>query len=190
MNPERKPNLTTKNSGLPNQGKPEFLAVGKLRRPHGLNGEILMSVWTDFPDRIKPGVVIYVGKDHDLLTIRSVRWHRDDILIAFEGIEDRDQAGFFRNQLMKVRVDDRPVLPNGEIYQHQLLGMSVILKDDDSILGELTEIIETGANDVYVVLSEDGLELLLPAIDSVIDNIDVDKKEIQVRLLPGLLPDK
>ncbi len=179
-----------KNSGSPSLGEPEFLAVGKLRRPHGLHGEILMSVWTDFPNRLKPGLAIYVGKNHTLRTIRSVRWHRDDMLIAFEDITDRDQAGIFRNQLMMVRSDDRPALPDGEFYQHQLLGMRVIQEEGDLLLGTLTEIIETGANDVYIVRAAGGREILLPAIESVIVNIDIEHKEIHVKLLPGLLPDK
>jgi 16S rRNA processing protein RimM len=178
-----------KNSGSPSLGDPEFLAVGKLRRPHGLHGEILMSVWTDFPNRLKPGVAVYVGKNHTLRTIRTVRWHRDNLLIAFEDITDRDQAGIFRNQLMMVRADDRPALPDGEFYQHQLVGMRVIQEEGDLLLGTLTEIIETGANDVYIVRAADGREILLPAIESVIVEIDIEHKEIHVDLLPGLLPD-
>jgi len=178
-----------KTSGSPSIGEPEFLVVGKLRRPHGLRGEVLMSVWTDFPERLKPGVSIHIGVNHGLHIIRSIRWHRQDMLIAFEGIVDRDQAGIFRNQLMMVRADDRPSLPNGQLYQHQLLGMRVILEEDASLIGTLTEIIETGANNVYLVRAEDGQELLIPAIDSVILNIDVEQKEISVKLLPGLLPE-
>ena len=190
MTPKGKTFPSDKNSGSEIASTPEFLAVGKLRRPHGLNGEVLMSVWTDFPDRLCPGVTIYVGKNHDLYTIHSVRWHREDILVSFEGIENRDDAGIFRNQLMKVRADDRPPLPEGELYQHQLLGMSVIQNNNNALLGKLCEIIETGANDVYLVQSDDGREILLPAIESVIRNVDVEKNEIRVHLLPGLLPDK
>jgi len=190
MTSEKKPFSKDKTSGSPSTGEPEFLVVGKLRRPHGLRGEVLMTVWTDFPERLQPGVSIHIGVNHDLQTIRSIRWHRQDMLITFEGIQDRDQAGIFRNQLMMVRADDRPSLPDGEFYQHQLLGIRVILDHDASLLGTLTEIIETGANDVYLIRAEDGKELLIPAIDSVILNIDLEGKEISVRLLPGLLPDK
>ncbi|MEN8171320.1 MAG: ribosome maturation factor RimM [Chloroflexota bacterium] len=189
MTSEKRSFSKKKNSGSLSFSEPEFLVVGKLRRPHGLRGEVLMSVWTDFPERLQPGVSINIGVNHDLYTIRSIRWHRQDMLIAFEGILDRDQAGIFRNQLIMVRADDRPPLPEGEVYQHQLLGMRVILDEDDSFLGTLTEIIETGANDVYLVRAEDGQELLIPAIDSVILKTDIEAKEIFVKLLPGLLPD-
>ena len=177
------------NSGLQPPSKPEFLAVGKLRRPHGVRGEILMSVWTDFHEYLQPGVKVYVGEKHLHLTIRSVRWHNRNMLIAFEGCTDRDQAGEFRNQLVMTRADDLPSLPTGEFYTHQLIGMRVITNDENTFLGKLVEIIATGANDVYVVQPEEGPDILLPDIDSVILDIDLKGGEIRVHLIPGLLPD-
>ncbi|MBU0510957.1 MAG: ribosome maturation factor RimM [Chloroflexi bacterium] len=176
-------------SGSCSSGEPDFLVVGKLRRPHGVRGEILMSVWTDFPERLKPGVDVYVGDDHRPLSIRSVRWHRQDMLIAFDGCTDRDQAGEFRNQLVMVRDDDRPSLLEGEFYLHQLIGMRVIADENNAFLGNLVEIIETGANDVYIVHPEDGPDILLPDIDPVILDIDIEGGEIRVHLIPGLIPE-
>jgi len=174
-------------SGSRSSGEPEFLVVGKLRRPHGVRGEILMSVWTDSPEYLKPGVDVYGGDEHRPLRIRNVRWHRQDMLIAFEGCTDRDQAGEFRNQLVMVRADDRPPLPEGEFYIHQLIGMRVIEDETNSLLGNLVEIIETGANDVYLVRPEEGPDILLPDIDPVILDIDIKGGEIRVHLIPGLI---
>ena len=176
-------------SGSPNVGGPEFLVIGKLRKPHGLRGEILMSVWTDFPERITPGVELLVGRDYQPLVVRSVRWHRQDMLIAFEGYQDRERAGELRNQLLYVRAADRPALEEGEYYLHQLLGLQVI-SDDGRHLGQVVRIIETGANDVFVVQASDGREILLPDIESVVLGIDITRGEISVHLLPGLLPDE
>ncbi|MEA3349675.1 MAG: ribosome maturation factor RimM [Chloroflexota bacterium] len=176
------------NTGSPSFGEPVFLAVGKLRRPHGVRGEMIMSVWTDYPERLLPGVKIYVGDTHETLTIKSVRWHRQDILIAFDEYADRDQVGVFRNHLAYVRTDDIPSLPDGEFYLYQLVGLRVIRDDDDVLLGTIEEIIETGANEVLVVRTEDGGELLLPDIPSVVLHIDVQQGEMRVHLLPGLMP--
>ena len=85
------------NSGSLDSCEPEFLAVGQLRRPHGIRGEIVMSVWTDFPERLKPDVEVYVGDDHKPIHIRSVRWHREDILIAFNEYPVREDVGLLRN---------------------------------------------------------------------------------------------
>ena len=87
------PNSPDGKPGSPNFGEPEFLVVGKLRRPHGLHGDIIMTVWTDFPERLIPGMLLNIGDDHEQLKVRSLRQYRQDLLIAFEGYNDREQAG-------------------------------------------------------------------------------------------------
>ncbi len=176
-------------SGSPNAGGPEFLVVGKLHKPHGVRGEMRMSVWTDFPERIVPGVELLVGREYRPLIVRSVRWHHQDMLIAFEEYRDRDQVGELRNQLLYVRAADRPELEEGEFYLHQLLGLRVV-SDEGEDLGRVEKILETGANNVFIVRSSDGGEVLLPDIDSVVLSIDLAAGEIRVHLLPGLLPDR
>ena len=174
-------------SDSPNAGEPEFLAVGLLRRPHGIKGEITMKVMTDFPERLEPGVEVFTGKDHQPVHIRTVRRHGVDMLISFDEFSDREGVGMLRNQVLMVRVENLPPLPVGEYYIHELIGLSVVDVDNDAYLGEITEIIETGANDVFVVRSNQGSEILLPDIDEVILAIDIDRKEVRVHLLPGLV---
>ncbi len=169
-------------------GEPAFLVVGKLRRPHGVRGELVMEVITDFPERLEPGVTVYIGEDHQPHEIRSKRPHGALMLITFDAYRDPETAGGLRNQLVYVRADDRPPLAEGEYYHHQLIGLSVV-SDVGQRLGQLTQILQTGANDVYVVRPEIGREILLPAIPDVIQDIDLAKGEMLVRLLPGLLPD-
>ncbi len=181
FSPDQKP-------GSPEHGGPEFLVIGKLRKPHGLRGEIIMSVWTDFPERITPGAEVYVGDNHTRQIVGSVRWYRKDMLIALEGYMDREQAGFFRNQIISVRTDSLPSLEEGEFYLHQLIGLQVINETGDVPLGIIESIIETGANDVFLVRSEAGDELLIPDTDEVVVEINLTLGELRVRLLPGLLP--
>lgn len=177
-----------KPAGSLNSGEPVFLVVGRLRRPHGVHGEILMDVLTDFPERLRSGLSVYVGEDHQPLVIRSLRQSNLALLVAFEPYRDPESVGVLRNQFIYVRADDRPPLPEGEYYHHQLVGLRVVT-DEGVALGRLTSILETGANDVYVVTQESGQEVLLPAISSVILDIDLEQGEMQVHLLPGLLPD-
>jgi len=165
-----------------------FLAVGQLRRPHGVRGEIVMTVWTEFPERLQPGVEVFVGDDHKPVHVRSVRWKHEDLLISFEDYPTREDLGGFRNQILMVRADDRPQLEEGELYLHQILGMTVIDDASDRTLGRITEVIETGANDVYIIQDETGVEILIPAIEDVILDINMDTDVIRVHLLPGLLP--
>ena len=174
-------------SGSSFPGEPEFLVVGKLGKPHGVHGEILMDVYTDFPERIKPGLVVYIGKQFQPLQIANVRSHARGLLLCFKDYQSRDEAAELRNLLVQVRTADRPELPQGDYYQHQLLGLQVV-DESDTRLGCITAIIETGANDVYVVQNETGSEVLIPAIESVILEINLEEKQVRVHLLPGLIP--
>lgn len=173
-------------SGSPEVGEPVYLAVGYLRRTHGVRGEMLMALHTDFPDRLRPGMTVYVGKGHRPMTIASRRPHGQGLLIAFEGLTVREQAAAFRNQWVYVAAADRPSLPPGEYYHHQLLGLQVV-DNEGRDLGRLTAILETGANDVYVVTRPEGGELLLPAIPPVILDVDLPRGRMRVRLLDGLM---
>ncbi len=169
-------------------GEPVFLVVGKLRRPHGLQGEMTMQVITDFPGRLRPGKIVFVGNEHIQHTIRSRRRYANDLLIALEGCDTPEEAGELRNQFVYVRSDMIPDLPEDEYYHHQLLGLQVV-SDEGQALGILVQILETGANDVYIVRPERGAEILLPAIDSVILQVDLAQGEMKVHVLPGLLPE-
>ena len=175
-------------AGSPSTGEPVFLVIGKLRRPHGVRGEILMDILTDFPERVRQGSMVYVGQDYSPLRIRSRRTHQNGFLIAFRGYDSPEEVGELRNQMVYVRAEDRPPLPEGEFYHHQIMGLRVV-SETGAVLGKVVEILETGANDVYVVRPERGPEILLPVIDPVILDVDLAGGEIHVHLLPGLIPD-
>jgi 16S rRNA processing protein RimM len=172
-------------TGSPASGEPVYLSVGLLRRPHGLRGELLMEIYTDFPQRLQPGTRLYFGESHIPQTISAVRGHNDGLLVSFRGIKTPEEAGKYRHTIVFVRADDRPPLPAGEYYHHQVIGLKV-LNEADEELGILAEILITGANEVYVVKRPDGRELLVPAIEGVILALDPAAGLVRVRLLPGL----
>ena len=176
-------------SGSPDTGEPEFLVVGKLRRPHGVRGEILMDILTDFPERLHPDVVVYVGDTHQPICIRNTRQHSQALLVTFDDYDSRESVGELRNEYVYVPLDDRPPLPDGEYYYHELIGLQVE-SDMGENLGVLTNILETGANDVYIVSSDESPDILLPAIESVILEIDLERGRMLVHILPGLIPDR
>jgi 16S rRNA processing protein RimM len=188
MTPERDPQNIITGSSQP--ARPSFLAVGKLRRPHGVKGEIIMDVLTDFPERLQVGMLLYAGDTHLPLRVRSIRPHDKVLLLAFEGLHTPETVGVHRNQIVYVPAADRPPLPEGEYYHHQLIGLRVV-DDTGQHLGTIASILETGgANDVYLVTSQDNRELLLPDIEEVVLSIDLQTGEMRVHLLPGLLPDE
>jgi len=147
-----------------------------------------MEVLTDYPERILPGRLVFIGADYQPRQIRNCRRHKEGLLIAFEGCADLECVGIFRNWLVYTNTDTIPELPEGEYYHHQVIGMRAILESGEP-LGVVTGILETGANDICVVRMGNGKEVLLPVIDTVIAKIELAKKQIIVRLIPGLLPD-
>lgn len=173
-------------AGSPQVGEPEYLVIGFLRRPHGVRGEMLMDVHTDFPERIKPGITFFVGEAYQPMTLASNRPHHKGMLVRFRGIKNPEDAGLFRNTWVYVTSGSRPKLPDGEFYHHQLIGLNVT-DEEGTLLGTLVDIIETGANDVYVVRDNKGRELLLPAIPEVVLEIQLANGQMRVHLLDGLI---
>ncbi len=176
----------TRTSGSPNTGEPAFLAAGKVRRPHGVRGEMVLELYTDFPERLHPRTKIFLGENYVPMVLSSTRPHNEGLLLSIEGINTPEDAGKYRNQVVYVSAKTLPALDEGEYYFHELIGLNVV-DEDGNPLGELTEIVETGANDVYVVTAASGTEVLLPAIPDVILSVDLAARTMRVHLLPGLL---
>jgi 16S rRNA processing protein RimM len=183
---ELKLTRTRKSAGSLIGGEPAYFDAGFIRRPHGVRGELLMEILQHYQDVVIPGKVIFLGEEHLPMTLLSIRPHNQGLLIQLDGIGTPEQAGQYRLQHVYVSsLQNRKALGKGEYFFDELLGLRVI-SDLDQELGEVSEIIETGANDVYVVSSPGRKDILLPAIPAVIRAIDLEKSEIHVHLLPGL----
>ncbi len=179
LNSRRKQNMIK--SGSSQNGEPEFVCVGKIHRPHGIEGAVVFNPTTDFPERIRRGKVLFVGDAKTPLTVRNVRQKPPYLLISFDDINDESEAGRYRNQFVFVPVSSLPPLPPGEYYFHQLIGLEAV-DESGSHLGFLSEIIETGANDVYLIKLDDETEKLVADIPENILKIDVNDHKIVLKL--------
>jgi 16S rRNA processing protein RimM len=141
---------------------------------------MLMEVLTGYPERLRSGKTVYVGDAHEPMRLATVRDANKERIVRFSGIETPEAAGAFRNVLIYVLASELPDLPEGEYYHHQLIGLTVVLEDGQPY-GMLAEILETGANDVYVIKTPTGGEALLPAIEEVILEVNLEKNEMRVR---------
>jgi len=175
-------NTRTTGTGSFTPDEPVFLVIGKLRRPHGVHGEMIMELMTDFPERIKPGKTVYVGEEYRSLKISGVRPYHNALLIRFEEFLECESVGLLRNQLVYVKTTELPELGEGEYYFHQLIGMAVIDEKGQPV-GTLEEILETGANDVYLIRAPDGNEVLVPAVEAFILGVDLESRIITIRLI-------
>lgn len=183
MAPKKESGKKSKNllSGSLEKSEPEFLALGKVGRTHGLRGELWVDVWTDFPDRLQAGKAVFIGNKHREYVIRTFRQPARG-LISFEGISTPEEAAVLVNQIIFGRTEDAPVLAEGNYYHHELIGIIVVNPEGEK-LGQITEIIQTGANDVYVVHTSDESkpEILIPAIKTVIISVDKAKNQMIVK---------
>lgn len=170
-----------KNTGSPENGEPVFLSIGKLRRAHGLNGDILMDITTHFPERIVKGKTIFIGDDHKEERIENIRKANKNMIVKFASVNSPEDVVPYRNQTVYISTDGLPELPNDEYYHHELIGITVV-DEQDEMIGNITEILETGANDVYIVQSTDGKEVLIPVVYEFVLEYLMEEGKIRVRL--------
>jgi 16S rRNA processing protein RimM len=173
---------------------PRFLILGEISRPHGVRGEVRMRVSTDYPERIAEQTHLTVAQDENgkkarQYKLESMRMHQNYALLKFEGIDDRDTADLLRELYVLVELENAVPLDEGEFYLFQIIGIQVFT-DAGEPLGTVREVMETGANDVYIIDSDRYGEILLPAIPSIILKTDVAEGIMTVHLMDGLLPDK
>ena len=158
-------------------------------RPHGVRGELRAAVLTDHPESLASVKILYVGEGQRPHKVLGVRRHQDAALIRLEGYEDRTAAEVLRGSLLYVAVEDAVPLDEDEYYEFQIEGLAVVT-DEGEPLGEVAEVFTApGANDVFVVHGPLG-ELLIPAIEDVVVELNPDAGRVVVHLLPGLLPDR
>jgi 16S rRNA processing protein RimM len=157
--------------------------VGKIGKTHGIHGEIWMDLYFDFPEGLVPGKILYLGEAYKPKTIRSFHFSRSRGLVAFNGINNPEDAGLLVNQPVYLKAAQMPKLPEGKYYHHEMIGLKV-LDESKMLIGTLSDILQTGSNDVYVVTDENdpSKETLLPAIKSVIINIDIENRTMIVKL--------
>lgn len=167
---------------------PRYVAVGHIVAPHGIRGEVKVELMTDFPERYRPGAKFYLG---DLagtavtpVQVTAARPHQDAMLVKLASVPDRNAAELLRDQYLLILEEDLMVLGEHENYVHDLIGLQVFAADGE-VLGELTEVLFTRANDVYVVTGPQG-EVLLPALREVVLHVDLAARRMTVAVPDGL----
>ncbi|KUO66169.1 MAG: 16S rRNA processing protein RimM [Gracilibacter sp. BRH_c7a] len=164
----------------------DSIIIGEVLKPQGIQGELKVYPITDDPTRFKQlkKVLISDGKTTESLSIKAVRVDpKGLVFLTVEGINTREEAEKYRGFTIRVKLADVPPLKD-RWYYFELEGMKVY--ENDVLLGTLTKVLATGANDVYIVKDNDR-EILVPALKTVVKNVDVPKKRMDVVLPPGLL---
>lgn len=166
----------------------EFLRVGVISTTHGIKGEVKVFPTTDDNNRFNDlkQVILDTGKEHIELEIEGVKFFKQFVILKFKGFNNINDIEKYKGKDLLVKRENAVALEEGEYFIYDLIG-SIVFTDEDDELGELVEILVTGANDVYVVKTKDGKEILLPSIKECILDVDVKNKKIRVHILPGLI---
>ncbi|MFH9862585.1 ribosome maturation factor RimM [Streptomyces sp. NPDC017202] len=168
------------------------LVVARIGRAHGIKGEVTVEVRTDEPElRLAPGAVLATDPAaKGPLTIETGRVHSGRLLLRFEGVTDRTAAEALRNVLLIAEVDPRE-LPEeeDEYYDHQLMDLDVVTKDGVEV-GRITEISHLPSQDLFIVERADGSEVMIPFVEAIVVEIDLEEQRAVIDPPPGLIDDR
>ena len=166
----------------------ELYQVGAITQTHGIKGEVKVFPMTDDVSRFKnmKGLILDTGKEQLILEVSSARPQKNLVILKFKGYDSINDVEAFKGCGLYVTRDNRVKCKQDEYFIADLIGMSVV-GDDGSGYGSVCDVISTGANDVYVVKTPENKEILFPAIKECILQVDMEKKEILVHAMQGLL---
>lgn len=165
----------------------DLLQVGVITSTHGVRGEVKVFPTTDDPTRFKKlkNVVLDTGKEMIDLEVAGVKFFKNMVIVKFKGIDNINDVEKYRQKSLYVTRENAVKLKKNEYFIADLIGL-VAKSDEGEDLGTLSDVLQTGANDVYVLSKEGSDDILLPAIRECVKEVDLDNGEITVHLLPGL----
>ncbi len=166
----------------------ELLQVGIISSTHGVRGEVKVFPTTDDVRRFKKlrEVLLDTGREHINLKIESVKFFKQFAILKFQGYDQINDIEKYKGKSLFVTRDNAVKLKKDEYFIADLIGVEVIA-DDDSLKGTIRDVMQTGANDVYVIDLADGRELLLPAIKECVLEVDLQNGQMKIHVLDGLL---
>jgi 16S rRNA processing protein RimM len=169
----------------------KWFNIGKIVNTQGIKGEVRVISTTDFPEeRYAKGNVVYIFTSNDAepiaVKVASHRLHKNFNLLTFEGYMNINQVEKFKGSILKVPEEQLSELDEGEYYYHEIIGCNVFSEEGQEI-GKVKEIISTGANDVWVLSRKGQKDALIPYIDDVVLDIDLENQKIVIHVMEGLL---
>lgn len=160
------------------------IIVGALVASHGIGGCVSADCLSDNPLRFQAGAAFFLADGRKLILEQTPSVHKGRLLLKFRGIDDRNASDTLRGEKLYVDRSEVPPLPEGTWYHFQLLGLKV--RENDTVIGEITDILDYTANDIYVVRRPKGGDLLLPALKSVVKAVDLEAGIMDVVIPEGL----
>ncbi len=171
-------------------GGEELLVVGRILRPHGLRGAVIVGVESDWPERFRDGAALLLetapGKREEV-KVESASPHKGNMLVYFSGVAGRDGAEGLKGRYLYIRACDAAPLVDGEFWVHELVGMLVI-EEDGRPLGAVEDVLCQPAQDLLVVRGSGGEEYQVPFVEEFVKHVDPAGRTVTVRVIEGLVP--
>lgn len=166
----------------------KLLQVGVITSTHGIRGEVKVFPTTDDPKRFKKlkQVILDTGKEKRDLEVESVKFFKQFVILKFKGIDNINEVERYKRCPLLVIRDHAVPLQEDEYFIADMIGMQVVT-EDGAVFGTLKDVIETGANDVYIIESSEHGEVLVPAIKECILDINIEEQKMQIHLMDGLV---
>ena len=166
----------------------DLLQAGVITTTHGIRGEVKVFPTTDDVHRFEDldSVLLDTGRDYMKLEIENVKYFKQYAILKFKGIDNINDIEKYKGRSLYVTRDQAIPLEEDEYYIADLIGLDVYLESGEKF-GVLKDVMETGANDVYIVETEEGKEVLIPAINECVLDIDVEENRMEIHLMDGLL---
>ncbi|MBA2392540.1 MAG: 16S rRNA processing protein RimM [Ktedonobacteraceae bacterium] len=175
---------------MPIQKTTEWATIGKIVAPFGLRGQMKVTSLTDIPDRFAHLEEVYLGSEYKSYTIKEVRPYKGNmVLLKVAGVANATAAEALRNQDVFIPAEQLAKLPPDFYYQHDILGLSVEKVDGGQVVGTIVDIMPTGGNDVYIIKASDGKQYLIPAVKSIIKQVDLIRRVMYIEPIGGMLDD-
>ena len=165
----------------------QFLQVGVISSTHGIRGEVKVFPTTDDPARFKKLKIVLLdtGKELTELEVQSVKFFKQFVILKFRGIDNINDIEIYKGKSLLVPREDAVELEENEYYIADLIDMEVVT--DEGEFSILRDVMETGANEVYIIDSKEHGEVLIPAIRDCILDVDVENRRMKIRLMDGLI---
>ena len=163
----------------------QYLEIGKIVNVHGLRRDVKVVPWCDEPEFLCEFDTLYLGKAQKPVNVTAARLQKGNVLLHLEGVDTVEAAEQLRNQVLYMDRDEVE-LEEGVYFIQDLIGLEVLDADTGKSYGKLSDVMQTGANDVYEIKDETGKTVLIPAIPDVVQETDLDGGVMRIRPLEGL----
>jgi len=166
----------------------EYLVIGQIVNTNGLKGTLKVKPLTDDITRFEDLETVYIEKAKELIEFRiqEVKYSKNMVLLKLEGIDNIEEAEKYKNFYLKINREDAVELEEDSYFIVDIIGCEVYTESQE-LLGKVVDVFPTGSNDVYTIKNSEGKEILIPAIEDVIKDVDIENKKIVIHLMEGLI---